>query len=117
MISLPTVGTTECPHCGGGGLIKCYSCNGKRIVDCGYCSDGRVMCKDCWGNGYRNVPTNESGKRDKVPGGQVSGIICIINMHLSHIFDKGELGSFDNRKLTTPLQSHCCFYMYKTAYS
>jgi hypothetical protein len=52
-----------------------------------------------------------------VPGGQVSGIICIINMHLSHIFDKGELGSFDNRKLTTPLQSHCCFYMYKTAYS
>ena len=57
------------------------------------------------------------GLSDKVPGGQVSGIICIINMHLSHIFDKGELGSFDNRKLTTPLQSHCCFYMYKTAYS
>ena len=53
---------------------------------------------------------------EDMPGGQVSGIICIINMHLSHIFDKGELGSFDNRKLTTPLQSHCCFYMYKTAY-
>ena len=28
--------------------------------------------------------------RPWVPGG-VSGIICIINMHLSHIFDEGEL--------------------------
>jgi hypothetical protein len=26
-----------------------------------------------------------------VPGGQVSGIICIINMHLSHIFDEVEM--------------------------
>ena len=58
------------------------------------------------------LPDADEGAR-----GQVSGIICIINMHLLHIFDKGELGSFDNRKLTTPLQSHCCFYMYKTACS
>lgn len=66
VISLPYVGTTECTHCGGGGLIRCFACNGNRIVKCGYCSDGKVMCEDCWGNGYRNVPTNESGKRNKI---------------------------------------------------
>ena len=33
------------------------------------------------GMGYVNIAT----------GTEVSGIICIINMHLSHIFDEGEL--------------------------
>lgn len=65
IISLPYVGRTECTHCGGGGLIKCFSCNGKMIVECGYCSDGKIMCKDCWGNGYRNVLANSSGTRNK----------------------------------------------------
>ena len=63
VISLPNVGRTECTYCGGGGLIQCFACDGNRIVNCGNCSDGKVMCKDCWGNGYHNVPTNESGKR------------------------------------------------------
>jgi hypothetical protein len=66
VISLPYVGNTECTHCGGGGLIKCFACNGNGIVKCGYCSEGKVMCKDCWGNGYHNAPTNESGTRNTI---------------------------------------------------
>ena len=31
--------------------------------------------------------------------------------------DEGELDSFDDENLTTPFQSHCCFYMHKSAYS
>ena len=58
------------------------------------------------GMGYVNIAT----------GTEVSGIICIINMHLSHIFDEGEMDSPDDEELTMPLLSHCCFYMYKTAY-
>ena len=62
-ISMPGIGITSCPTCSGSGMITCFHCNGRRILECGYCTDGKVMCKVCWGNGYRNASASESGTR------------------------------------------------------
>ena len=66
LVTLPYVGRTVCTQCDGARVVKCIRCNGNGIVQCTSCSGGKVMCKDCWGNGYRSVPTTESGKRNTI---------------------------------------------------